>query len=270
MDRTFILISKDEMLKHGIQFGDDMNAISKALAEEDGVLYLDDLYPKFHMVDKTSTSVPFDLEDSGLVIGWDIESGQDIGRYFGKFGNLPALAFLQKYGHSIDMDPLADKSLPEEYRAKLRTDILALLREDQPDGKKIKDFNYDDFIQYNSYEINYSGETASPLIAMAVGSRYFSNIVEANESGLIPNGNYEQYGDRTGLSMDVLDFLAREFPGELAIQKDNKFLNGHNKEVNTTVLKADLPSIPVVPRMGSSLGSVVKALSPKTTTLMQN
>lgn len=264
MDRTFILISKEEMNKHGIVFGDDMNTISKSLSEEDGVLYFDDLYPKFHMVDKTSSSVPFDLEDSGLVVGWDIESGQDIGRYFGKFGNLPALAFLQKYGHSIDMDPLADKSLSKDDREKIKEDMLELLREEQPDGKKIKDFSYEDFIQYSRDEINYFGETASPLLAMAVGSRYFSNTVEANEKDLIPNGNYEQQGTRAGLSMDVFDFIAREFPGELAIQKDNTFLNGHNKDVNRSALyKTEIPQVSVISRLGSSLAGAVNALSPK-------
>lgn len=237
MNRTFFMVTQENMQEYGFSWDADLPEIARAIGLSDGVLTSDALERHFVCIDRESRFVPVDVLDYGGVIAWFGDENEAKGWWYGKFGNHPAIHFLSEYGQSIDAPPLLySGENPAVKRARLKESITRLITEEQPDGKKIAEFGYDDFIQYVKQETNHYGETSSPLIALSVGSGFFA----ATPSGFsrMPAGYFAEVGGKAGLSMDVLEYLGREFPQKMQIVNDPHFLNGPNRSAN---LAAVLP-----------------------------
>ena len=234
MNRVFFLIEQASADRLGIHQGTGASELTKALSLENEDLKFDHLAAKFPFVDRNSIFMPVDSNRRGVVVGWDKDTDASLGVFHGKFGNFPPFYFLDQYGQSVDMDPLLSKKLTAEEKKAMKGRIKKLFDDIQPDGKKIRDFTYDDFMLYTKRETNYFGETTSPLLTMSVGATFFANDHFSEKPFAL--GNYLHYNNKLGLIMDTFDYIAREFPGELAIQKDQEFLNGFNGEVNGGLL----------------------------------
>jgi hypothetical protein len=226
MNRTFFLIDRIKMEQYGLRPDSGLDEVASVL--QSGAV--------IPSIDKKSIFLPIDPEDAGIVIGWDIDDDTPMGAsYYNHMRNHPAVHYLMKNGQSIDADPLLAVKSSNDRVELIKCKVEPMLDEIQPDGKRISDYNYDDFIGYVKRETNYFGETTSPVIALTLGSRFFGKTdSELSELG-IPLGNYSFFQTKNGLMMDAFDYLAREFPGKLAIETHLDFLTGLNKKFNSSM-----------------------------------
>lgn len=211
-------------------------------------------------IDKSSLFLPVDPEASGIVMGWDIEDNTPFGTYYYlRMRNHAAVHYLLKNGQSIDADPLLSKDISDDRKDIIKAKVTPMLDEVQADGKRISEYCYNDFIGYVKREINYFGETASPVIALTLGSHFFGKTDEELEKLGIPLGNYKTLHTKSGLMMDAFDCIAREFPSKLAIEKHLDFITGLNRDANS--ITVDSSKINKPSNTKKRLQSVVQAIT---------
>lgn len=228
MNRAFFLIDRIKMEQYGLRPDSGLDEVSSVFKSGADI-------PR---IDKKSIFLPVDPENGGIVMGWDEDDNTPMGAsYYNHMRNHPAVHYLMKNGQSIDADPLVSVKSNKERVKLIKGKVEPMFDVIQADGKRISDYNYDDFVGYVKRETNYFGETASPVIALTLGSRFFGKTDSELLALGIPLGNYTFYQTKSALMMDALDYLAREFPGKLAIEKHIDFLAGLNKEFNSNMFE---------------------------------
>lgn len=232
MNRGFFMIDSDAMQRHGIKWNDGSTDIAKALGNGKGILEYESLVNSFPFIDKTSTSLMINPENMGAVVGWDFNDNEAMACYYGRFRNHPAIYFLEQYGQSVDAPAMIEKGLSANQKATIKSKVSFLIDNEKFGEKSIADFTYEDFVHFVKHETNYYGETSSAFLALSVGNGFFAQDAKRFKESGISSGNYNKEQTKYGMIMDAFDYIAREFPGQLAVEKDPFFLNGPNKEVN--------------------------------------
>lgn len=253
-NRKFFLIPKSEV-GDTISFGDDPKKVAFALGYGDK-LDFEKMASRFEYIGSMSEAILTDIDQAGVVIGWDTDADVPFNAYVGKLKNHVAVYHLAKYGRSIDAPAMVD--LDRDAKRSVKPIIEGIVKSEHFGNKKISELDYEGFEKYCHSEVNAFGETASPLIAMSVGSKFFANPDQAG----IPLGNYSS--NAGALSKDVLDYLGREFPNVMEIAKTAEFLNGPNAPYNQKLnVQNKSHSINILEKATQSLKKSATTLSAK-------